>query len=314
MNDVETYNSFKEGLVNNIDFKEYCEKGVYNIEQLKDDLYWLIKELGTKTDTPFKVAVMIKKEMLTLKIELKAKMLSINYKIEQLGLEDTVNGLIEELQLIIKGTKAIDVLNQVIFDEQQNGTDTFVKFKFGLTKYCRIGKEWNYDRMVIQLSRTAVTNLISLDETSNLEETITKYLGNDWDTSASKLITKFNCLQLCERIGARLETNSIEKELLRDSICEKDVFDLIQNCKKEKSKECYQIEYYDIIDALGHYLVKVVCDVDFSAKEVTTKVIGKIYDIVDDNFIKFVKGETLTEKICHSKENVGKEWQEYIRS
>lgn len=306
------FEDFKREMLRSTAFLDYCSNKVYDAEQLRDDLNWNIKEfiiskVALNTDVKYdKNGVVL--------LNIKSKLMNKTHKINTGNKVDIVNDLINVLEFIVKGSIAVERLNNMIFDVQSKGTDTFIRFRLSDNKYCCIAEDWNYDLIIIELSENSVKTLIEINKNDGIESILSKYLEDDWDTSMSKLITKFNSYALCERIGARFETSSIEKELLRNSICESDVLKAIKEMKKNKIKECYQVEYYDIIQELGSYLVKVLCNIDFKEKVITTEVIDNIYDIVDDTFIKFVKGEMLINKIKQRKRLIGKQWTELIKS
>lgn len=297
-------NKFKETLRNNKEFVEYCNKEISNnTNKIKDDLYWAIKDLFNKSVINPKVSVLKFKNTLTIKIELKSKMLSVNYTLKQDGFEQEMERLTSLFETIINGVDAVDRLNKLIFNKQQNGTDLFIKFKVGIDSYCKIGNDWNFDLMIIQLSQKAVDNLIQMGD--KLEKYLEPYIDEGLDTSIVKLIQNFNNISLCNRIDARLQTNDVQEELLREVICEPDVEKLINDSQCRASGECYQITYFSIMDGLGTYIMQVKCDIDFKEKDVHTKVIDKIYDLEND---EFVTSEGLIEKIKMKKESKGKEW------
>lgn len=308
-------NTLVNKLTTNEEYESYCNGEVCDTDYLCDSCYWMMKEVGNEANLALTLEIKVNKNReIIITAENKSRMIKWQYKVPQKGSAETAQDIKKELDLLVNGSLAIDKLNEIIFNKQQSsGTEVFIRFKFGLGAYSEIGREWNYNRLVVRLNRNAVKTLAEMYKTNTIVDCIESKLGNEWDTTIGKFIKGFNRFMLSERLDAKLETTSVVTELLRESITEKDIIDLITSKKKEGLGECYLVSYYDIIEELGNYLVKVECNIDMAEKEITTNLISDIYDIDEDDVIRATSGGLLVRKIKERESKIGTKLTQMIK-
>ena len=211
-----------------------------------------------------KVTAFTERDIINIKIEIKAKQVTIVYQLLPKGFDNIINSIIDYTSLIINGIHKIDTYNQEILNNSN------IRFKIGLDKYCKISGDWDCKIITIQLSEKAVKNIVTLDIRD-------RFIG---EISLRELIHNYNSIPLLNQIGIELETHNFQKEVLKEVISEDKVIELINS----NETPYWQIKYYSIIDK--RYLVKVMCDIDREQKETKVKIIGNLYDLKEDVIIE----------------------------
>lgn len=208
--------------------------------------------------------------------------------LEKQGYDSFITRLTQFINNIIEGNKAVSALNGVIGSIQNEyGTQLIIKYVWGDEKYCSV-KDWDYDRVDIELSKSAVKQLIELHEHNKIEEAVKK---DRWDKTIVQYIEGFSSINIHKEIDAVLNT-SVPADALCYNMIDKSMIPRVvkatieTNKNKEETNGTQSIKTLNIINELGQFAVICVYEIDYSKHTITSEIPDrKVYDLEGDRVI-----------------------------
>lgn len=278
--------------IDGIDIASYCNQVEYSKSDLSKALSNMNISLSNLVKTKinnvenFDIQHTFKDDTCILSIAF--KMWDIEDKISMSlghdGYDKFLQSLTNIIYLIAEGTRAIRVLNDKINEIQNNkGSSVIIIYKWGIAdRFCKVF-DWDYDKLKIKLSKTAIMQLIDLvdDSSTKLEEYIQR---TDWSVSIKEYIAKFNRIPLHEKINAVIGKTDIDKILTENMLSVDDIVSIIGHSKGKSGIQ--EIKSVSMVNELGKFVVVAIWKVDYSKKSLSMQIMhNKVMDIENDRFI-----------------------------
>ena len=183
-------------------------------------------------------------------------------------LDELDNKLAETIILIQNGSKAIKIVNKIlanIFDTGEN----YVKLNYiwGNSEYCKVSY-WDYDNLVIELSRSSVKKLSNEIESGEKSFELSMRQMLDDNIGYSDIIQTMNSVKntkFVKEMGIAFESDSIEEEFTRMMLSREDTLSFCKSYNKSKNLEISNVE---VINQLGRFLVQATWNINFKNKDV----------------------------------------------
>lgn len=274
----------------------YCNQVTFNSSELSQalsnvslSLSTMITEQNSDIIDKFEMQHTIKTEesgeilVLTIEYKIGDTEGKFSFRVEKDGYDNFLMLFTQTVNSIIEGNKAIDKLNKKISEIQSEcGATTALEYMWGAERYCKI-YDWDYDVVKIKLSKTAIQQLILVEQNGELDNLIRKF---SWDTSITEYIKDFVNIALHERINAVMSTSNIDRLLTENMISSEDILPIVQMSKKNKKKNSQKVKVVGIIKELGHFAVVYTCLIDYEKKIITLQIMNdKVYDLDRGRFI-----------------------------
>lgn len=203
------------------------------------------------------------------------------------GYTDVVERLGCDIDLVINGAKAVTRLNVLLANLQSKiESSTCIRYTLGLNdRLCKVDN-WDYDMIKVRLSRSAITQLIELNQSNALIDYVDDIYSFDKDVNSSliRYIMHFNNIKLHKHINATFSNVAIADILTENMLSMNDTLILIDRYKGSSGK--LEIRFVEHIQSLGDFIVIGKLSINYDKGIVGIEVdSGKVIDLEEGNYI-----------------------------
>lgn len=282
----------------------YCNDKEFNKEFMEKEINQLSLLVGNSISTKTKcghfnielkyrkndeVAVVIRYKISG--IEDKACMV-----IARSGYERFISDFEKVINIVVLGTQAVSELNEKIISIQnENNSSTMFYYNVGINnKSCEIA-DWDYDKVMIRLSRSASTKLIEIYQSGEIDSLLENV---NWEMGICEFVREFNKLSISIKLDATLKSQAIEDLLIEHMISVDDIVALLN--RGINTNGVSVIKTVCILKELGRFAVISDWKIDNKSKDVSVEITyNKILDldtgrfVVDNGFVGRVQKRIL---------------------